>query len=146
MSRTGRVALGVVGAVVLAVVVIVAWPAPDPLKEADTVYVRFAGSESQGDADQAHEGLVFALGTRDLTIVSDPTFADVLLEVQDVRVNLGDIELSLTEGRFQGRMAAECLLTDMSSGKQYTMDLSVRIDSQGVTAELKGRRFWVFWK
>lgn len=146
MSRAGKTALAVVGILIVAIVAVVLWPAPDPLRGADTVYIRFAGSDGGGTAEQAQEGLVVALGTRNLTIVSDPSHADVLLEVRDVRVNLGDIELSLTEGRFAGRIAAECLITDMDSGREYTMDLSVRFDAQGVSAELVSRKFWMFWK
>ena len=148
MSRAWKVALSVLGVLAVAVVVIVLWPAPDPLQGADTVYVRFAGAEAGGNAsdEQAREGLVFALGTRDLTIVSDPAAADVLLEVQNVSVNLGDIELSLSNGAFAGRIAAECRITDLATGKAYTMDLSVRFDAQGVTADLTARKFWMFWK
>jgi len=148
MSRAWKVALSVLGIVAVAAVVIVLWPAPDPLRDSDTVYVRFAGSSdgSNPSDEQAREGLVFALGMRNLTIVSDPAAADVVLEVQDVLVNLGDIELSLSNGGFAGRIAAECRITDLATGREYTMDLSVRFDAQGVTANLTARKFWMFWK
>ena len=146
MSRAGRIVLSGIGMIVVAVVVIVLLPAPDPLADADTIFIRFAGAEDPGNTEPAEQGLGIVLGEKNLTIVSDPAAADVLLEVQDVRVNLGDIEFALSEGRLEGRLAAECLVTDMISGRKYTMDLSVRFDSQGIAAELVARKFWMFWK
>jgi len=133
-------------AVVLAVVVIVLWPAPDPLAGIETVAVRVGDEPSRsGDVDFESE-LRVVLGNRDIEIVSDEASADVILSLTDLRVNLGDIEISLTEGRLSGRASAECILTDVRTGEIHTMDFVLRIENGEISAELIPRKFWEFWK
>jgi len=61
-------------------------------------------------------------------------------------VNLGDIEISLSEGRWSGRASAECVLTDVRTGDVHTMDFILRIENDAVSARLVPRKFWQVWK
>jgi hypothetical protein len=131
--------------VVAAVVIVVLWPAPDPLAGVETVAVRVGDGSASGDVDFESE-LRVVLGDRDIRIVSDEAAADVVLSLTDLRVNLGDIEISLTEGRLSGRASAECILTDVRTGGIHTMDFNLRIENGAVSAELVPRKFWQFWK
>ncbi|MCK5247357.1 hypothetical protein KAR02_10685 [Candidatus Bipolaricaulota bacterium] len=89
-------------------------------------------------------GLV--LSGRDLRLVSDESSADLVLALDDFRVNLGDIEISLTEGSLRGKASAVCIVTDVRTGKTHTMDFIIRFENGEVHAELVGRKFWEFWK
>jgi hypothetical protein len=146
MSHPKRIGLGLLGVVLLALVVILLWPAPDPLAGAQTVYVQLAGVDAGGRRSEVETGLDVVLDNRNLTLVSDRAAADVALELRDVRVNLADVEISLTEGRVQGRIVAECAVTDLRTGRQHTMDLTVSFGNEAVRASLRGRRFWEFWR
>ncbi|UCF09874.1 MAG: hypothetical protein JSW65_07405 [Candidatus Bipolaricaulota bacterium] len=146
MSNAKRVGLGLLGLLILALVVVLLWPAPDPLADAQTVYVQLAGVDARGGRSEVQTGLDIVLDDRNLTLVSDRATADVALEIRDVRVNLADVEISLTEGQVQGRVIAECEVTDLRTGRQYTMDLTVSFANDTVRAGLRGRRFWEFWK
>ena len=136
---------GGVAAVVVAVVVIVLWPAPDPLAGVETVAVRVGDRPASGDVDFESE-LRIVLGDRDIEIVSDEASADAVLSLTDLRVNLGDVEISLTEGRLSGRASAECVLTDVRTGEVHTMDFHLRFENGSVRANLVPRKFWQFWK
>ncbi len=137
---------GGLGIIVIAIVVIVLWPAPDPLAGVETVAVRVGDEPApSGNVDFESE-LRVVLGDCDIQIVSDEAAADVVLSLTDLRVNLGDIEISLTEGRLSGRANAECILTDVRTGKVHTMDFNLRIEDGTVSAELVPRKFWQFWK
>jgi len=137
--------LGSVAAVVIAIGVIVLWPAPDPLAGVETVALR-VGDEPAPTAVDFESELRVILGDRDIRIVSDEASADVLLSLTDLRVNLGDIEISLTEGRLSGRASAECVLTDIRTGDVHTMDFVLRIENGTVSARLVPRKFWQVWK
>ena len=137
---------GGLGIIVVAIVVIVLWPAPDPLAGVETVAVRVGGEPAPSGHVDFERELRIVLGDRDIEIVSDETSADVILSLTDLRVNLGDIEISLTEGRLSGRANAECILTDVRTGKVHTMDFNLRIENGTVSAELVPRKFWQFWK
>ena len=136
---------GGLAAVVVAVVVIVLWPAPDPLAGVETVAVRVGEEPASGDVDFESE-LRVVLGDRDIEIVSDEAAADVVLSLTDLRIDLGDIEISLTGGRLSGRASAECVLTDVRTGRVHTMDFYLRFEDGSVRAELVPRKFWQFWK
>jgi len=136
---------GGVAAVIAAVVAIILWPAPDPLAGVETVAVRVGDGPASGEIDFESE-LRVVLGNRDIRIVSDEAAADVILSLTDFRVNLGDIEISLTEGRLSGRASAECILTDVRSGEVHTMDFHLRIENGTISAELTSRKFWQVWK
>ena len=136
---------GGLAVVVVAVVVIVLWPAPDPLAGVETVAVRVGDRPASGDVDFEGE-LRVVLGDRDIAIVSDEASADAVLSLTDLRVNLGNVEISLTEGRLSGRASAECVLTDVRTGEVHTMDFYLRFENGSVRAELVPRKFWQFWK
>ena len=138
--------LGIAAAIVAAVVIIVLWPAPDPLANAETVAIRVGGDEpSQGGIDYREE-LGVVLSGRDLRIVSDESSADVVLVLNDFRVNLGDIQISLTNGQLNGRASAVCVVTNLRTGDVHTMDFLLRIENGEVRADLVARKFWQFWK
>jgi len=138
--------LGGLGIIVVAVVVIVLWPAPDPLAGVETVAVRVGDEPAPSGHVDFESELRVVLGDRDIRIVSDEAAADVVLSLTDLRVNLGDIEISLTEGRLSGRANAECILTDVRTGVVHTMDFNLRIENGSVSAKLVPRKFWQFWK
>jgi hypothetical protein len=145
MSTKGKVWIGIGAVLVVAIVVIVLWPAPDPLADAQTVAIRTSSSASASSVDFQEE-LQLVLSGRDLRIVPDESTADLVITLDEVRVNLGDVEISLSNGNLRGRASAVCIVTDVRSGKTYTMDLLVRFDADGVHASLVGRKFWQFWK
>ena len=86
------------------------------------------------------------LGGRDIRIVSDESAADLVLALDDFRVNLGDIEISLTEGNLRGKASAVCVVTDVRTGDTHTMDFVIRFEDGDMHAKLTGRKFWEFWK
>jgi len=146
MSRSGVRVAGVLGAIVVAIVVIVLWPAPDPLAGVETVAVRVGdGTQDPAGVDVEQE-LQIVLGDRNIRIVSDEATADVVLEITDLTVNLGDIEISLSEAGLRGRASALCTLRNVRTGRTHVMDFHVRFDPNGVKADLVARKFWHFWK
>jgi hypothetical protein len=146
MSRQRSIGYGLVGLLVLAIVAALTWPAPDPLSDAETVYLQMGRGDPQGGGSEAREGLQVVLDDRDLIVVGDRAAADVALELHDIRLNLGDVEISITDGRVRGRVSAECHVTDLRSGRRHVMDLTVTLDPDRIRASLRGRRFWEFWK
>jgi hypothetical protein len=54
----------------------------------------------------------------------DEATADVVLALSGLCVSLGDIEISLTEGRLSGRASTECIPTDIRTGEVHTMNLT----------------------
>lgn len=133
-------------AAILIAVVLLLWPAPDPLADVDTVAVRVGGNADDSHVVDFETELGLVLSGRDIQIVSDESAADVVLSLDDFRVNLGDIEISLTEGSFRGKASAVCVVTDVTTGKAHTMDFVVQIENGTVSAQLIGRKFWEFWK
>jgi len=136
---------GAIGAVIVAIVILVLLPAPDPLAGVETVAVR-VGDDAPSTAIDFESQLRIALGDRDITIVGDEASADMILRLTDLTVNLGDVEFSLTDGQFRGRASAECRLTDVRTGETHVMDFHIRVENGTVRAELVGRKFWEFWK
>ena len=86
------------------------------------------------------------LSGRSIRIVSDESTADLILSLDDFRINLGDIEISLTEGSLRGKASAVCIVTDVRTDETHTMDFVIRFENGDVSAELIGRKFWEFWK
>jgi len=144
MKRTGvRVGL-ILCVVVVAVAVILLWPAPDPLADVDTVAVRSGSARPAGvDVDAELDVL---LGDRNIRIVTDEAEADVVLEIKEFTVNLGDIEISISDGSFRGRAQAVCTLSDVRTGDTHVMDFIIQVENGQVRADLVPRRFWQFWK
>jgi hypothetical protein len=144
-TRTKRI-LGIVGIVAVSIVVVVLWPAPDPLAHADTVAIRVGNDEPSASGIDYREELGIVLSGRNLRIVSDESTADVVLVLNDFRVSLGDIEISLTNGQVNGRASAVCVVTDVRTGEVHTMDFLLRFENGDVRADLVARKFWQFWK
>lgn len=146
MKRRSTAILGVVLVIVVAIVVVVLLPAPDPLRDARTVYIDTGAAQGERGATELEEGLHFVLNDRDLTLVFNRSEADVELRIHDVSVNLGDVTVSLDQGGISGRIKAVCRATSLRTSKTYTMDLTVTVDNDMVSAKLVVRKFWEFWK
>jgi len=134
----------VVGVVVAAIAVALAWPPADPFAGAKTVALK---SESgAGAAIDVEAELRIVLNERDLRIVSDEKAADVVVAVTDARFDLGNAQLVLTGGKLTGRATAVCRIVNARTQRAYIMDLVLSLRDGKVTASLAGRRFWQFWK
>ena len=129
-----------------AVLVLLFWPAPDPLAGVDTVAVRVGNDTSSSQVIDFETELGLVLSGRNIRVVSDEASADLVLSLDDFRINLGDIEISLTEGSLRGKASAICVVTDVRTGQTHTMDFVVQIENGDVRAELVGRKVWEFWK
>jgi hypothetical protein len=144
MVRRSWILVGA-SAIVVAVVVILAWPAPDPFTGARTVALRIGDEASSAAVDFAGE-LRVVLGRRDLQIVSDEQTADVVLALTYGQLDLGDVKLALASGKLSGRATAVCRVVNVRTHRDYVMDLVVTLRNGDVRANLVGRRFWEFWK
>lgn len=146
MTSKTKWIVGLIGILAAAILAIVLWPAPDPLAGVETVAIRVGDEPPSRGAFDYEEELGIVLSGRDIRIVSDESTADLVLSLDDFRVNLGDIEISLTEGRLRGKASAVCIVTDVRTGDTHTMDFVIRLENGEMHAELTGRRFWEFWK
>jgi hypothetical protein len=146
MSDRMKWSIGIVVVVAAALLVFFLWPAPDPLVNVDTVAVRIGNGASSSETFDFETELGLVLSGRDIRVVSDESTADLVLSLDDFRVNLGDIEISLTEGSFRGKASALCIVTDVTTGKIHTMDFVIQIENGDVRAKLVGRKVWEFWK
>jgi hypothetical protein len=144
MGRRSWILVGV-SAVVVVVVVLLAWPAPDPFIGVDTVALRIGNEASSSVVDFAGE-LRVVLGRRNLRIVSDERTAGAVLALTNARLGLGNVELALAGGKLSGRATAVCRIVNVRTGRAYVMDLVVTLRDGNVRANLVGRRFWEFWK
>ena len=131
---------------IAAVVLVVLWPAPDPLRNAQTVYLETGSDQSGHGSAEMEEGIGFVLNDRNLVLVSTRAEADAEINVQDISVNLGDVTVSLGQGGLSGEVKATCRVTNLHSNKTYTMDLTVTVHAGTVSAKLVGRKFWEIWK
>ncbi len=132
---------------VVAVVVIVVLPASDPLGDAETVYLDLMGrEEDSGTAATIQEQLRVVLNERNLQIVADRERADVALAISAIDLNLGDVEFSVSRGELAGQAKAVLKTTDLRTGREHTMDLIVRVRDGRISASLKARKFYEFWK
>ncbi len=137
--------LGSVGAVVVAAVVVLAWPPADPFSGVETVALRVGSEASTPAVDYAGE-LRVVLGNRKLRIVGDEQAADAVLALTNVRADLGNVELALAGGKLSGRATAVCRVVNVRTGKAFVADLVITLRDGSVRASLIGRRFWEFWK
>jgi len=138
--------VGIAVALVAVVLVIVLWPAPDPLANVDAVAVRVGHGAAASEAFDFEAELGVVLSGRNIRVVSDEASADLVLSLDNFSFNLGDIQISLTDGNFQGKASAVCVVTDVRTGKTHTMDFMIQVENGHVRAELVGRKFWQFWK
>ncbi|MFC2079507.1 hypothetical protein ACFLSZ_05975 [Candidatus Bipolaricaulota bacterium] len=146
MNSKTKWIVGLIGILIVAVLAIVFWPAPDPLAGVETVAVRVGDDSPSSSAVDFEEELSLVLSGRDIRIVSEESSADLVLSLDDFSINLGDIEISLTEGSLRGKASAVCIVTDVRTGEVHTMDFVIRFQDGDVRAELIARKFWEFWK
>ena len=148
MSRNGKIALGVLAIVVVAALIVILWPAGDPLAGVQAVAVEPPDWQSAPQRDVIEDpftqGLEIAFGNRHITIVPDRRQADAVLVVKEIQV--GTIEFSFEQGRLKGRATAVCTLTDVKTGRTHVMDFRLTIDNGNVEARLTPRRFWQAWR
>jgi len=137
--------MAVGGLLAAAAVGVFLWPASDPLAGVERVAIRSSDWPTSGGIDWDGE-LRVVLGDRDIRIVSDPSTADVILELTEFALRLADVELSVRRGAIRGRASAVCTLTDVKTGEVHVMDFVVTVEDGVVRADLVPRRFWEFWK
>ncbi len=145
MSR-GRWILGGVALLVAAIVAVVLWPAQDPLAEAERVALLIGDSPPLPGFVDFESELRVVLSDRDIRIVSEEAGADIVLVLTELTVDGENLELSLTEGALTGRASAECILTEVETGRVHRMDFHLEIADGTVRARLVPRRFWQVWK
>ena len=146
MSSRTRWMTGLSAILVAAILALLLWPTPDPLAGVETVAIRVGNDAGPSQAFDFETELGLVLSGRNIRVVSDESAADLVLSLDDFRVNLGDIEISLTDGTLRGRASAICVVTDVRTGESHTMDFVIQIEDGNVNAELHGRKFWEFWK
>jgi hypothetical protein len=146
MGSRNKWIVGLIVTALAVVLVLLLWPAPDPLADVETVAVRVGNDASSSQVVDFETELGLVLSGRNIRVVSDESAADLVLSLDDFRVSLGDIEISLTDGDFRGKATAICVVTDVRTGKTHTMDLAIEIENGDVHAELVGRKIWEFWK
>ena len=137
---------GLLWVLIIVAVIIVLLPATDPLAGVETVAVRVGNEPAAPQGVSFEDELRVVLGARDIRIVADESLADVILLLEDFSFSLGDIEISLTGGELRGRASAVCRVTDVETGESHVLDFALKIQNGTVSAELKPRKFWVFWK
>ena len=146
MNRSVQWIVGLAAILGVIFLVLFLWPAPDPLADVNTVAVRVGNDASSSQVVDFETELGLVLSGRNIRIVSDESAADLVLSLDDFRVNLGDIEISLTDGNFRGKATAVCVVTDARTGETQTMDSVIQIENGDVSAQLIGRKIWEFWK
>lgn len=131
-----------------ALLVVILWPAEDPLANVSTVAIQPPDWErtdpGQAVRVQFMDGLTVTLGRRDIRIVTDPKIADAVLVVRDVRVE--GFEFRLDSGQLTGRLSATCVFTELRTGRARVMDFTLELRNGTVRATLAARKFWQFWK
>lgn len=138
--------VGILLIMATAVVVMILWPASDPLAGVDSVAIRVRDDSASTHSFDFEAELGLVLSGRNIRVVSDEAAADLVLSLDELRVNLGDIEISLTDGTLRGKASAVCIVTDVRTGETHTMDFTIQVENGDVRAALVGRKFWQFWK
>jgi len=148
MSKTWKWILSGLAVVVIACVIVVMWPAGDPLAGVESVAVAPPdwSDSPQGGAVRGPflQGLEVTLEDRDIRIVGSADQADAVLAVEEVR--LGRIDVRIDQGGITGRATAVCVLTDQRTGERHFMDFTLTVRNGEVRARLVPRRFWEVWK
>ncbi len=148
MSRNGKIALSALAIVVVAALIVILWPAGDPLAGVRAVAIEppdWPSAPQRGAIEGPFtQGLEIAFGSRHIAIVPDPRQADAVLVVKEIQI--GTIEFSFEQGRLKGRATAVCTLTDAKTGRTRVMDFRLTVDNGNVEARLTPRRFWQAWR
>ena len=148
MGKKWTISASVVAVIAIAVLVIVFWPAGDPLAGVETVAIQAPnwGEEPQGEIIEGPfiDGLEVTLGEKNVTIVGTVAEADAILAIKEIEV--GRIEVLIQEGSVRGKLTAECTLVDLKTGKEHVMDFLLTLEDGAVEADLVARKFWQVWK
>lgn len=145
--RTGTAILTILVLLIVTAAVLVLIPAADPLSDANTVYVKLPGIDADSQSlSTVQDQLKIVLNERNLEVVEDPSSADVSLTITQVDLNLGDVGFSVSPGGITGSAQAVLLATSNKTGRTYTMDLVLRARDGRLSATLKTRKFYEFWK
>ncbi len=138
----------VVAVLAIGVLAVAFWPTGDPLARVETIAIQAPnwGKDPQGEIirEPFIDGLVVFLGDKNITIVGNVDEADAVLAIEDIQVM--KIEISIQEGQVRGRVVAACVLTELWSGKEHTMDFYLTLNDEEVEAKLVSRKFWQFWR
>jgi hypothetical protein len=61
-------------------------------------------------------------------------------------IKLGKLEVLIAEGEIRGELSATCILTNLKTGEEYTLDFYLTLEDGEVEARLVTRKFWQFWE
>ena len=136
MKRTLLMAVGVLA---LTGVIVLLWPAPQPLQGVETVAVEGEGG-LPGDLVQ---GLEIALDDRKIRVVSKSEDPDAVITL--IEPTSANVDFQISDGGLRGE-AHLALRVEREDGRTQMMDLNVRFDGSDLTAELTSRRLWEVWK
>ncbi|MGQ9478038.1 MAG: hypothetical protein ACUVRH_06080, partial [Candidatus Bipolaricaulia bacterium] len=140
--------LGTLAVLAAAILVVILWPTGDPFAGVETVAIQGPDWGKAPQDEMIHgpliAGLEITLDERKIRIVGDPTQADAVLAIKEIKV--GKIEVSLEGGKVQGRASATCVLTNLKDGREYIMDFYLTLEEGRLEARLVARRSWEFWK
>jgi len=70
---------GIIAVLVIVVLVVVLWPAPDPLADVETVAIRVGNEPARSSGPDFERELSVVLGDRNIRIVGNESDADVVL-------------------------------------------------------------------
>jgi len=129
-----------IGVIIIAILVIIFWPASDPF--AGVKAVSIAGIEGTpvppNVRDSTSAGLEITLKDRQIKIVANAAEADATLEIK-----LDETGFQLDKNGL--RISTVCILTK-KNGERHVMDLYITVDQEGIQAKLVERKFWQVWK
>jgi len=145
MSRSWKKGVSTTGILAVVIAVVLLWPAHDPLAGVETVAVRMGGVVADTSLN-LKDALEVDLGERNIQIVSDEATADAVIELTDLNVNLGDIEISISDAGVRGEIRVILSVRDVQTERAQLMDFYLRFDTSGVRADLVARKFWHVWK
>ena len=94
MTSKTKWIVGLIGVLAAAILVIVLWPAPDPLAGVETVAIRVGDEPPSRGAFDYEEELGIVLSGRDIRIVSDESTADLVLSLDDFSGSTSEISKS----------------------------------------------------
>lgn len=128
----------IAGVLVVAVAIVLLWPASDPLAGVETVSIAGPDGQKLGLASEILEGLEIALDEHRIRIVANTSEADAIITLEPQAA-----DIRIDEAGF--RASIRCLVT-RENGQQQVMYLNVTVNEQGLRAKLETRKFWEFWK
>jgi hypothetical protein len=131
----------IIAIALLAAAIVAFWPASDPLRGVETVAIAGPSGETAQLPPEVRGALEIVLDEHRIRIVQDRAQADAVITIE--RLDLQDLEIRLSEKSY-ARLHAVVLVS--KEGREYTMDLHVTLDEEGLRAKLVGRKPWEFWR